>query len=160
MRYLTIDPSTNRIGWALFDTSVGDLNRLATWNFGGLCPGRQGGSLSVKLTDVKRFFSIANADQLICEVPSFFNTERGRIAAREGYTTNLALVIGTIYSCVPNTELYLYTPQQWKGTVPKSVTFKQFKRIFVDSSQYLKLNHDTIDAIMILRFHYSRINRC
>lgn len=151
MRYLSIDPSINRIGWALFDTAAGDFNQLTNWNFGQLCPPRAG-TLSVKLAGIKAHFSQASADHLVCEMPSFFNSERGRIAAREGDMNKLTLVIGTIYGCVPGAELFLYTPQTWKGSVPKEITRKRFLRAFGDSGSY-KLNHDIVDAIMLLRYH-------
>lgn len=151
MRYLAIDPSMNRIGWACYDTKAGDFNQLASWYFGTCCPPRQGGKEGT-LTSVKFYFSRAIADHLICEMPTFFDSEVGRVAAKQGYTLDLALVIGTIYGCIPGAELFLYTPQQWKGSTPKRITQVRFKKAFPDSNHWIPV-HDTIDAIMLLRYH-------
>lgn len=150
MRFLAVDPSINRIGWALFDSQAGKFDVLDSWNFGAFCPAGQG--RLEKLTHVKEYFSRGQADHLICEMPTFFESERGRIAAKEGYTNTLSLVIGTIYGVMPNVQLFLYTPQQWKGAVPKRVTMAQFRRVFSNNGHYNPV-HDTIDAIMMLRYH-------
>jgi hypothetical protein len=151
MRFLAIDPSMNRIGWAVYDTDAStDFNYLANWNFGFRCPPGQG--KVEKLIDIKSFFAKSQADHLICEVPAFFDSEKGRIAAKLGYTNDLTLVIGTIYGSIPDTKLFLYTPQQWKGSTPKEITLIRFRKAFTDSHKY-DLMHDIVDAIMILRYH-------
>jgi hypothetical protein len=157
MRFLAIDPSIRRIGWALFDTDAGEYNVLRNWNFGAACPPRQG--RAEVMAFIKAHFSTACADHLICEMPAFFDTEKGRIAAREGHTNNLAMVIGTIYGVIPNVQLFLYTPQQWKGSIPKDVTLIRFKRTFEDNGNY-NLVHDVVDAIMLLRYHMYQLTRC
>jgi len=156
MRILAIDPSVNRIGWALYDTTAKDFNSIESWNFGWFSP-PDGGGLTQKMSSIKLHFSRAVADHLVCERPMFFDSERGRIAAKEGYTNNLAMVIGTIYGCLPSIQLYLYTPQQWKGSVSKEITLVKFRKIFKDKGPYNPV-HDTVDAIMLLRYHVSRIN--
>jgi hypothetical protein len=155
MRFLSIDPSTTRIGWAMHDTLAGDFNNFGSWSHGWYCPPEQG-SLTKKLWGIKNYFFQAKADHLICERPMFFNSEKGRIAAKEGYTNNLAMVIGTIYGCLPSIQLFLYTPQQWKGSVPKEITAVRFKKIFKYAGEMPV--HDVIDAIMLLRYHLIRIN--
>jgi hypothetical protein len=149
MRFLSIDPSMNRIGWALYDTQAGGFDDLQNWSFGSLNP--LGPGRANKLLSIKRFFCRSETDQLICEMPAFFESERGRIAAKEGYTNDLALVIGTIYGCIPNVELFLYRPQTWKGSVSKEITLARFRRKF-GNGKY-NPDHDTVDAIMLLRYH-------
>lgn len=151
LRILAIDPSMNRIGWALFEIEPDrDFDSLSNWSYGAWSPPAQGRAKI--LAQIKAHFSKANADHLVCELPTFFDSEKGRIAAKSGYTIDLGLVIGTIYGIVPSSRLFLYTPTQWKGSVPKRVTQSKFKRVF-KVSNIGSMAHDTIDAIMLLRFH-------
>jgi Holliday junction resolvasome RuvABC endonuclease subunit len=153
LRILAIDPSIRRIGWALFEVEPDrNFDSLATWNYGTFSPPSQGRTRI--LADVKSYFSKSAANHVVCELPAFFESEKGRIAAKSGYTIDLALVIGTIYGITPDAKLYLYTPQQWKGSVSKGITQARFKRVF--QLTHVNLDHDTVDAIMLLRHHVTQ----
>jgi hypothetical protein len=94
--------------------------------------------------------------QIVAEMPTFFSSEKGRIAAKEGYTINLALVLGSIigrFDLVAEQKMpvQLYTPGMWKGQVSKEITRKKFFRTFKDASGGI-YDNDTVDAIMILSF--------
>jgi hypothetical protein len=152
--FLSIDPSTTRLGWASFDSEKESFDSLVSpaWNFGTLSPPR--GDHVEKLYRIREFFhQIQPPDHLVYEMPSFFADTRGAIAAREGHTINLGVVVGiAIGRFPPQTRIWPYTPQKWKGSVSKEITHARLHRAFKDADNY-KMNHDVVDAIMLLRFH-------
>ena len=113
---------------------------------------------------VRQFFDqmkLTDVNHLVYESPNFFSSPRGAIAAKEGYLTDLGIVIGIAIGTFPKAQIWPYTPQEWKGSVPKEVTYKKFLRTFTDSQKYAeKANHDLIDAIMLLHYHLEKINSC
>jgi hypothetical protein len=101
-----------------------------------------------------------DVSHLIVEQPTFFNSEAGRIAVREGSIIKLSMVLGYIIARLPlnSEDITLYTPAQWKGMVSKDVTRKKFYREFKDAAaldkwgDISKYDHDTVDAVMMLHF--------
>lgn len=159
---LAIDPSTVRIGWAALQMPLVPecaYQLEGIWQYGSW-PVR-GDSLQEKMHSVKplleRFGYVCH---LVVEKPTFFNSEAGRIAAREGHIINLSIMLGWIIAKLDlwGPDLTMYAPNQWKGMVPKDVTRKKFYRVFNDARRLdrwgdgEKYNHDTVDAIMLLHF--------
>lgn len=62
----------------------------------------------------------------IIEYPSFQSSTKGKIAAMQGYTFGLAWVAGYIMAHMPETEWYLPTPIEWKGTQNKDAMAVKF----------------------------------
>lgn len=156
MTFLAIDPSIRSIGWATFFGNPHMIsNSLQDWEYGVFKPDPEHIYDSIRyFIRSKRFLS--RVDKLILELPNFQNSEKGRIAAKQGYTTQLGIVVGYIMGLIDLTQedVFLYPPIVWKGTVPKEVTLAKLKRDFKNSNRILdSLNHDTIDAIGLLRFH-------
>ena len=158
---LAIDPSTVRLGWASlqYPYAAVSLSKLKEgWNYGSF--ELPSGTIGTKMRAVGEFVGRldvgAQCVRLVAEMPMFMSSEAGLIAAREGYTINLAMVLGYVIGQmqVPTT---LYTPAQWKGQVPKDVTRKKFFRTFSDARDLNDwgddptYDHDCLDAIMILR---------
>jgi hypothetical protein len=104
---------------------------------------------------------------LVVEEPSFFNSEAGRIAVRQGHIIKLSIMLGYIMGRLElwGPDVSMYTPAQWKGMVPKDVTRKKFFRTFTDAAgpdQYGEVphyDHDTVDAIMMLHFWLTQRKR-
>ncbi len=151
---LAIDPSINHVGWASYRSEV--------W---------QGGTYDMNINKQSRIPSLISncyllakflkdrnqtLDLLIVEKPTFMSSAKGQIASQRGYTLDLAFINGYIISHFTqnyfNPVVIEYTPQQWKGTVPKSATLAKFKRLFptIDAN---KLTDHEIDARMIIQ-HY------
>jgi hypothetical protein len=160
--FLAIDPSTTRLGWATYKAGIEgeDFAQLGSpaWAYGFHKP--LGDCIQEKVYDVAKFFrQIGSISTLICEEPKFHGGgERGLIAAKEGYTIWLGMIVGAAIAsfCLLPKNIYLYSPQQWKGAVPKAVTAKKFERVFLDANKH-NVNHDEVDAIMILHYHLSRL---
>ena len=55
----------------------------------------------------------------------------------------------------------LWTPMQWKGSVPKHVTINKFVKVFGKPAERLAriLSDDVIDAIMIARYWLTLYDR-
>src|SRR6266705_2502153 len=94
---LSIDPSTKRIGWALLRIPLEQecpFRLSAGWKFGSWVV--RGEDITAKLGWIRQLIcppAGVSYVQLVAEMPMFFNNERGRIAAREGYLNNLCLVL-------------------------------------------------------------------
>lgn len=161
---LALDPSVNRLGWALHNLNVAGERYEVTgdaWRFGYAHPrkhelGLPGlpfvwGSLFAQLRRVA--CDDWRPTHLAIEYPQFFASERGRIAAVQGDTLALASVAGYLAGrfAVPFEFIELWTPAQWKGSVPKSVTQEKFLRLFGAGARSIarQFPDDTIDAIMI-----------
>lgn len=153
---LAIDPSIRSIGWATFN---GDPHNIANslnhkeWHYGVFNPDRERLYDSIKDNFITNFPRI---DRLIIEVPTFQNSEKGRIAAKEGYTTQLGIIVGYLMGliAIPQAQMYLYPPIVWKGNVPKEITLAKLKREFNNSDWILdSLKDDTVDAIGMLKYY-------
>jgi Holliday junction resolvasome RuvABC endonuclease subunit len=163
---LSIDPSLYSLGWALYSATQGagryDDIVGGAWRYGCIHP--KGTTRVEKWSDVLFRLVAQMGDwaisHLVAEWPAYFASTRGKIAAQSGHTLELAGMIGYIagrLSMRPE-RIALYTPQQWKGSVPKSATRAKFIRTFGDSSRLIANCHtdDVIDAIMIAVHHLSR----
>jgi hypothetical protein len=131
----------------------------AGWTYGSWPV--EGLTLQQKMRSSGRFIkSLVGAEciQLVAEMPTFFSSEKGRIAAKEGYTLNLCMVLGYMMGRLENGAVptMLFTPGMWKGQVSKEITRKKFFRTFTDAKMdefgEATYDHDTVDAIMILRY--------
>jgi hypothetical protein len=163
---LAIDPSTTRLGWATLELPLqpAALYSLAAgWKFGSWT--MKGDTLVQKMRSIFPLLK-GGADRafahLVIEMPTFFSTEKGRIAAREGYTINLGMTVGYIIGNLQGIPVTLYTPGEWKGMVSKEITRKKFYRTFEDADNAdaygnpMTYDHDTVDAIMLLHHWLSQ----
>ncbi len=166
---LAIDPSVNNLGWATYDFSLGaEMYNIVGegWHYGLIHP--KGSNLQNKWKDA--YFKLKEVigkdkhiSHLAFEWPQYFNGLRGRLAAQQNYTVNLASLIGYLAGKlgVKAEFVSLWTPVQWKGSVPKYVTSSKFVRLFGHSARAVAntQSNDVIDAIMIAEFWLSLYNR-
>jgi hypothetical protein len=166
---LSIDPSVNNLGYALYNMGVGEemynLNSDA-WLYGTVYP--HGKYMQHKWRDAYRQLGV-RLDGLVpthfaSEWPCFFSGEKGRIAAQLGYTIDLAGIVGYLAGRfgVNADWISLWKPQQWKGSVPKYVTERKFVRLFgLGAKKAISrgISNDAIDAIMIAEYWLSLYNR-
>lgn len=165
---LAIDPSVNNLGWASYDFQAGgemyNING-AGWKFGLIHP--KGPNLQYKWKDcyfkLRRELEDRRVTHFAGEWPIFFGSMKGKIAAQQGYTNDLAGTIGYLIGKFQVKAEYvaLWTPVQWKGSVPKAITEKKFIRVFGEAGKEIArtVSNDVIDAIMIAEFWLSLFNR-
>ena len=135
------------------------------WKYGLIHPAtvsRKGGELARQHKWQDAFFRLRKAlgewkpTHLALEYPTFFGSTRGKIAATQGYTLDLAGMVGYLAGSfeVRAEQVTLWKPEQWKGSVPKTVTQAKFIRLYGKDADYVVRNYsdDTIDAIMIAEF--------
>jgi hypothetical protein len=168
---LAIDPSTIRVGWATLRLPLeSHCTHLlgAGWHYGS--HDVRGNDLPSRMRSLEPLLDLisqhGHVSHLVVEQPTFFNSEAGRVAAREGHIIRLSIMLGYIMGRLdlygPNVTMY--TPAQWKGMVPKDITRKKFYRTFKDAAKLdiwgttLRYDHDTVDAIMMLHFWLTQIN--
>jgi hypothetical protein len=161
---LAIDPSNKDLGFACFDYNLQsdfyDIGDSLSWTFGLIHP--KGGHIQYKWRDA--YFQLKywlEADKrevthFVSEWPMFFDSVKGRIAAQQGYTNDIAAIAGYLtgaFNFKPN-NVVLWTPMKWKGTATKYATSQKFARIFGERATRLArtLSDDVIDAIMVLEY--------
>lgn len=163
MRILSIDPSVaNRAGWACVYLAWDAAGKLLwdKWDFGSF--ELNGTNFQMRCSDLKDHIMHLgfDFDTLVIEWPTYYSGEKGQIAAQQGYTINLAGIAMYIagYFQVDFRRLHLYTAPDWKGTVRKAITARRFFRMFGMSE--MKVDHDTIDAVMMLVWHCKKKGYC
>lgn len=152
MNILAIDPSVNDIGWCVWDGKFFD---------GGTISFEHHLHLHERLNQFKSQLILLNTispiHQLVYEEPSFMASAKGKIAAQKGYTINLGIVCGFAMGCLDMgpVDMFGYTPNQWKGTVPKHVTEAKYIRTFGEPHPF-PTDHE-VDATMMLYHHCQKL---
>jgi hypothetical protein len=103
----------------------------------------------------QKFIDATPFSYLVIEYPQYMGGLKGRIAAQQGYTLDLAYVCGFFTAAFNLARLrtHLFTPMQWKGTRPKSATLAEYRRKFPD--QRWSSEH-SVDAVM-LGYHFCKV---
>jgi hypothetical protein len=158
-KILAIDPSINRCGWAVIDNlSKGEIwdGSEATWKWGywdlhtSLLSSKARELCDYIIQDIGGLNPDAG-DILIAEFPQYFDSGRGQIAAKEGWTINLAALDFYVYGFfrLPWKQFAPVFPSQWKGNLSKEITRRRFFRE-LGEKKIFKIDHNTVDAVMIL----------
>lgn len=176
---LAIDPSVRSLGWAIVnlnkavDLEYYDLTTEGLWDYGLVqMESTRGVDPSIiKHRWKQAYYQIrANLDledieptHFASEWPMFFNSTKGHIAAMQNYTVGLASMVGYLAGQFnfKAGHITLWTPLQWKGSVPKHVTRNRFVQCFGKPAEKLagRLSDDVIDAIMIAKYWLSLYER-
>lgn len=130
MQILAIDPSVNNIGLAYYWQNPLGIMLLET----ALFHPEKGASLQKKGNQLLRFLHLKGwkPDVLVVEYPQWEASTRGAIASEMGYTLDLAYLCGVLvgWSQLASKDIFLPTPIQWKGNLPKSATEHRVKQKF------------------------------
>lgn len=149
MKILTIDPSVNNVGIALYDTQS---SKLRTKLFH---PKRD---KDTPIYRVVREIYVATSlflqekkdtvDCLIVEYPNWQNSTKGLIAMQQGYTLDLAFIVGYLAGRfnLSSDKVHLPTPLQWKKNIPKAATERRVQRKFGP----LSISEHEFDAVGLL----------
>lgn len=153
MKFLSLDPSVNNVGWATFDSR---LKGREQWKYGKWT--LEGHNREMRLVDLRDHVrdDLPEFDHLIMEYPAFYSSEKGQIAAHNNYTIDLAHICGFIsgsFGC-DHRNYHPLTAIEWKGTVTKEITMRKFARIF--KVRLKGLSDHEIDAVMMLRYWLQR----
>lgn len=152
---LSIDPSVRELGFAALQIE----NDKRHWYWGLIKP--EGFNFIGKLFDICemliQYLPVpidGNSIELVIEWPQFFNSAKGQTAAVQGDTLLLAGVNAFIVGYFQIRKTTLRTAVEWKGSVPKQITMRRFLKQF--DTKWHDLNHNVVDAIMILHDHCVR----
>lgn len=142
------------LGWACYSFDRGEIYNLENWHYGVIHP--QGKHLQHRWKDAYEKLR-ARLDPMpthfAAEWPTFYNSQKGKIAAQENYTVNLAGIAAYLAGRLEVRPEYisLWTAGQWKGQVPKEITARKFHRLFGERT-FRVSSSDVIDAIMIAQY--------
>lgn len=156
MRILAIDPSVNFCGWALLDTEGKTVTKR--WTTGLIRP--EGKNYAMRCLHILQELQVVapTIDHLVTEWPTFFDSARGHMSARQNHTVNLAGICAFVagrYGC-DHRNWSLLTAITWKGSVSKDVTARKFFRRFGKNFRH-KISEHEIDAAMMLHW-FVRVN--
>lgn len=169
MKILAIDPSVmNRAGYATlkiewangdYKTPAAQRGKIITeeWDWGAW--EISGMNFKMRCADLRDYIAhdIGEFDMLVLEWPCFYSGQKGRVAAQQGYTINLAGIAMYIagWFHIPHQMFFLYTAPDWKGTVKKAVTARRFFKLF--GLNETEVDHNAIDATMMLYYHTQQL---
>jgi len=151
MKILAIDPSVNNVGIAFYDTETKQLKTS--------CFHPKRNKDTTVLAVAKQIVSHMHLsgkgrqmDVVVIEQPNWQGSTKGLIAMQQGYTLDLAFLVGYIscWLCCPIT--YLPTPMQWKGTIPKEATQRRVEKQFGE----LNITEHEFDAIGMIQWVLSK----
>lgn len=150
MTILAVDPSVNNIGLAFYDSVSGKL-RTRT-----LQPVKPKGDLAkaalgcqIVRAILVEFLQGERIDVLVAEYPNWQNSTKGFIAAQQGYTLDLAYIVGCVHMGVcPQGIVLLPTPLQWKGNMPKSATEAKVNGAFCNLPKISEHEYDAVGLVL------------
>jgi hypothetical protein len=158
-RILCLDPSAaDTTGYCLIDLEWDEAGVLlkedfiwGSWSLSGL-------NFLMRCVDLKDYIlqDIGEFDELVVEWPMYYDSTKGAVASRQGYTINLAgiamFIVGWFH--IPHQQVFLYTAPDWKGTVPKQVTARRFFKMF--NVNVVEQDEHAIDATMMGVYHIKK----
>ena len=143
MKFLSIDPSVNNVGFAIMQEGK--------WQWGTWHPPKA--DIITVCEYLGEMVAQETPDVLIMEYPTFMVAQRGIISAQRGYTIDLGTICGYLAcaSNLPSDSIFIYTPNQWKGQMKKHMVQFRFLRKF--GQQYKNVSDHAYEATMMLDFH-------
>jgi hypothetical protein len=136
MLILAVDPSVKNVGFAL---TCGNGKIVTCLHHPLEIPRNNplrlqsiAGDILNRLHLLLAIYQYKKITHLVIEYPQFENSVRGEVAARQGYTLDLAYVCGEIvrYCALHTSNVRLPTPLQWKGNRPKKATELEVQKKF------------------------------
>lgn len=156
MKIIGIDPSLNHIGiaWKIDDCQV-QTKQLDFTNLDFKDKTERLIHVGTCLVRTLKSYALTNADVGVIEYPNFQTSERGKIAATQGYTLDLAFICGYVLSAMPNTRWFTPTPVQWKGGQPKEAIGIKFTRW--TGIDYHTLSDHQFEASMMIKWGLNQL---
>ena len=181
MKILTIDPSVENMGYAVFDKASKNLI-----GHGLIHPDKES-----KKDELSRYYNIIDkvytiydkydCGLIIMEVPEH-RVQGGYMARESGAMHKLTFFCGMLFGSFDQDKIKGYTPKEWKGSLPKHVmtlriakNHPKLKKLLIDEKDIYKcvdcsnkhqkvdharivLNHNIIDAVGIgIKYLYGQV---
>ena len=154
MKYLSIDPSVNNIGWATYESPLSEpYNPVdGLWAWGEWNP-PEGATLQERCAYICNKAKAKDPTHLVVEYPTFMVSLKGQIAAQKGYTIDLATVVGFVAGSLQLSPhaIFFYTPMQWKGQKKKHMIEVRFLSVF--GREHKGTSDHAYEATMMLYKH-------
>lgn len=156
MKILAIDPSVNNVGIAYYDTETKEIKTSC------FHPNRTG-----KIgMDTRQIYSHLilrygllqkekKPDVLILEYPNWQGSTKGLIAMQQGYTIDLAFVVGHLSGLINAPHCQMPTPLDWKKNIPKAATQARVRRYFSPQS-FNHISEHEFDALGMIIWYLER----
>lgn len=153
-RLISIDPSINNLGIAVWDLTT---QKLLMWQLVHPTVDKRSNEFEKShsmLLQIKHWMQIYGVNRIISEVPEHWAVA-GFQARETGSIAKLMFVCGMIYSLRDSLEeMRLVVPREWKGQLPKKVVANRLKDDYVPYEiDMTKLNENVMDAIGIGHFY-------
>lgn len=146
MKILAIDPSIRNVGVACYWT---DTNELLTKIIRP--PSFKRDQLLFLAKNILSQLEdwMYNLDILVVEYPNWQGTSKGAIAAQQGYTLDLAFMVGLFVAQFSKAKTFLPTPMQWKGNLKKEATQHRVQKQFGE----LNITEHEYDAVGMIQWY-------
>lgn len=153
-RLMSIDPSINNLGLAVWDLSLGKLLMHVLIHPLKDARNDEYDKTYSMLMQLKQWRETYGVNKIICEVPDHWAVA-GFEARETGSMVKLAFVCGSIYSMRHELEeMRVVKPRDWKGQLPKKVVANRLQESYVKYGiDMTKMNENVMDAIAIGHFY-------
>lgn len=154
---ISIDPSINNCGVAVFENK-----KLKDYFL--LKSNRSNDYLEkcrYMVSNIDKLYGKLCNCQLVIEIPQHFGSsvERGFLGRESGSIYKLTFLCGMLYNI--DDTVVGYTPNQWKGQLPKDVTARRLQKyypkhkfiILKDKDVKFIVDHNVLDAIAIGHYY-------
>lgn len=160
-RVLAIDPSSRALGYALSaDLSCGRHLTPLDVAASGVLEFKSAGSAYVERVDhmLDGLETIGSFDRCIIEQPETWMTPKGTRASTSGAMLILGYTVGVIRQwarqCAGLRAVSLVTVREWKGQLPKRVTFQRLQdEDFVPHLRACERDFNESDAVGLLKWY-------
>lgn len=152
-RLMSIDPSINNLGMAIWDTPTKKLLLYKLVHPKVDCRNNEYVKSLSMLNQIKEWIGMYGVRRMILEVPEHWAV--GGFEAREsGSIAKLCFVCGMIYSLTNELEeLQLVLPREWKSQLPKHVVANRLYEHYLPMGFDMReINPNVMDAIAIGHF--------
>lgn len=150
--FLSIDPSIRNVGVCLYTPLTEDFNWILINPVGITLELKIRTTAILINTWLKKKFncSLDEIEVLVCEYPQFFNSQKGAVASKMGFTNDLACICGYMAGVCKFAKVKFLFPVQWKGQLTKHAIEQRFKRKFEDTT--LPSEHEQEAAMLMLYY--------
>lgn len=158
---LALDPSINRTG-IVFLNFNGEILSIGSIRTKGSTLPEKVCSLCDELDHrIALSMTTSNTLHVIIEQPEKQVSLKGTTSYERNDFVKLCTAFGALLAMVfqlgiPSDRIYLMTPSQWKGQVPKAITKKRMQTAFPELN-INELNHDEIDALALAKVLYENL---
>lgn len=157
MTFMTVDPSINNLGCAVYRENQLVHHVLLKPDRDAKESGEHEQKTLSMIRQLRKIAETYEAAQIMLEIPEYWAV--GGYAAREsGSIPKMMFLCGGIYTYfhLRKIPVQTATPRQWKGQLPKDVVRNRMEREMVPryftTQEWARIDHNIMDAICIGHF--------